>query len=59
MGVGMNRRSEQAIVGFSFSMIALPAFDDADNSHIEQTTHVRRSIHQDQNVRGIAIVSQG
>jgi len=57
--VGMNGDTEEAIVGFRFSILGLLGLDDADNAHVHKAADMGRRIHQHHDVERITVVYQG
>ncbi len=54
--VGMNRDSDQAIVPDCLVIFCLLGFDHPDDPHPEDTTDMRRLVHQDHDVQRVAIL---
>jgi hypothetical protein len=55
----MNGNPDQTVILKRSAVLDLVCFHDADQSNVHQASHVRRLVHEDHHVHGIAIVAQG
>src|ERR1700730_8581768 len=59
MVIGMESHSEEPVVGGSLGALDLLRLHHTDQSHVQQASDVRRLVHKDHHVQGIAVIPQG
>ena len=56
--VGMDRDPQKPVIGFGFPVLNLFRRDDPDDAYIDETTDMSGRVHQNQYVKGVAVLTQ-
>ena len=56
--IRMDCYPEKPVIALGLAALSLLRLDDSDNTNVDEATHMRRCIHEDQNVQGVAVFAK-